>query len=363
MPLTSFHVVHCAESIAGGIASYLRDLIALQAQDFGAGRIAVVVPASQSNVLVLPAGVVRIAFDDSYGRVRNALALARAVRALVRATPPRNVHVHSTFAGVMVRLALVRERRHLRLLYCAHGWAWDHPLSRSAQRAVRAAERLLAFVTDRVICISQHDYDGALRAGLPAERLVCIPNGIAATELPSAGGATDVAWPPGATRLLFIGRLDRQKGADVFCTAVGQLGARASGILVGDSVLGDTAPLTLPPNVRHAGWRDAATIARLLAAADALVVPSRWEGFGLVAVEAMRAGRAVVASRVGGLREIVVDGETGYLVEPDQPGEIVSLVAHTSAEAWRAMGARGRARYRERFTSERMHAQIAALYA
>jgi glycosyltransferase involved in cell wall biosynthesis len=389
-------VLHCAETIKGGIASYLRDLIALQARDFGATRITVVIPASQRSELDVPSGVRLQLFDDANGRLRNALVLARHVRGLLRSTQPRNVHVHSTFAGVMVRLALAPIRHRARVLYCSHGWAWDRSPGPWSRFCVQRVERVLSVLADRVICISDHDYRAALDAGIAAPRLARVLNGVAADDARDtsatrssvghskemeesrssmhrdpAPAAPDgfaaplipaVDWPAGATRLLFIGRLDRQKGADIFCDALRQLGTQASGVLVGTSVRKDTGTLAVPPNVRNVGWLGKSALRALLAQADVLVVPSRWEGFGLVAVEAMRESKPVIAARVGGLPEIVLDGSTGYLVDPERPAQIAALVNNTAPSKWRRLGAQGRARYLEQFTAERMHRELAALY-
>ncbi|MFX6269921.1 glycosyltransferase, partial [Acinetobacter baumannii] len=85
--------------------------------------------------------------------------------------------------------------------------------------------------------------------------------------------------------------------------------------------------------------------------ADVIVVPSRWEGFGLIAVEAMRAGLAVIASRVGGLAEVVEEGVTGFLVEPDKPEEIVNILRTVTREQLHEMGNAGREHFLNEFTS------------
>src|SRR5690606_9841845 len=102
-------------------------------------------------------------------------------------------------------------------------------------------------------------------------------------------------------RLLFVGRFDRQKGVDIFCEVLKRLGSRAYGVMVGGAVLHDSINLEYPYNVRTVGWRPKNELASFYRSADILVVPSRWEGFGLVAAEAMSLGCPVIASNVGGL--------------------------------------------------------------
>jgi glycosyltransferase involved in cell wall biosynthesis len=92
------------------------------------------------------------------------------------------------------------------------------------------------------------------------------------------------------------------------------------------------------------------------------VVPSRWEGFGLVALEAMRCGCAVVASRVGGLSEVVDDGVTGLLFEPGDAAGLAALLSTTSASKLAALGVAGRQRFERLFRIDRVDAELDALY-
>jgi glycosyltransferase involved in cell wall biosynthesis len=165
-------------------------------------------------------------------------------------------------------------------------------------------------------------------------------------------------------RVLFVGRLDTQKGFDTLLDAVEPIQDHVAVRVIGKAVAGPaTTPRKRSPQIEYLGWRSLSEVATEIAAADVVVVPSRWEGFGLVALEAMCGGCAVVASDVGGLREIVVDGETGYLVPPDRPERLMHALARHDRATWQAMGAAGRARYETMFTAQRMNAELAALYA
>ena len=102
----------------------------------------------------------------------------------------------------------------------------------------------------------------------------------------------------------------------------------------------------------------------LLAACDVLVMASRWEGLGLVFLEAMAAGRPCLATRVSAIPEVVVDGETGLLVPPDDPPALADgLVRLAGDPTLRArLGAAGRARVAERFGLDRMVEETLAVY-
>jgi glycosyltransferase involved in cell wall biosynthesis len=118
----------------------------------------------------------------------------------------------------------------------------------------------------------------------------------------------------------------------------------------------------LGDGVRFLGQREDRTT--LLAACDAFVLPSRSEGLGVAALEAMAAGRSVVASRVGGLGEVVVDQVSGLLVEPgDDEGLAAAILRlRRDPELRRGLGVAAHERIRERHLAERMVASYERLY-
>src|SRR3989338_7498561 len=125
-------------------------------------------------------------------------------------------------------------------------------------------------------------------------------------------------------------------------------------LLVGDGPARDrlrslAEELGLPGQVMFAGMRD--DVASVLPMMDIFVCPSLYEGFGIAIVEAMAAGRPVVASAVGGIPEIVVHEDTGLLVPPGDAAALADALATllNHPEQARAMGARGLARAREKF--------------
>jgi glycosyltransferase involved in cell wall biosynthesis len=118
----------------------------------------------------------------------------------------------------------------------------------------------------------------------------------------------------------------------------------------------------LPANARAIGWMTREQIVELYRSAQVLVVPSRWEGFGLVALEAMRCGCAVFASRVGGLEEVVDDGVSGLLFEPEDSAALAALLKNTTAPQLLAFGTAGRRRFERMFRIERVEGELDALY-
>ena len=167
----------------------------------------------------------------------------------------------------------------------------------------------------------------------------------------------------------YVGRMVTQKGVDVLLRAFAEvvrntphahLALAGDGRLMGEMrALAGALGLT---NAHFLGWRG--DIASLMADVDVLAVPSRWEGFGLVVLQAMALERPVVASRVSALPEIVEQDRTGRLVPPDDPASLARALSEVlqSPDRAAAMGRGGRSRLEREFTLERMASHTAQVY-
>jgi glycogen(starch) synthase len=183
-----------------------------------------------------------------------------------------------------------------------------------------------------------------------------VPNATGGLTVPPAPSPA-AAEPAGF--LLFVGRLRIRKGVEVLLEALAMLGREgvpARLLVAGDgehraAIEEAVERLQLTARVRLLGRASAGEVRALLADAAALVVPSTYEGMPLVVLEAMSAGRPVVASRVSGIPEVVLDGETGWLVPREDPGALAAALRELlldPAEAARR-GSAGAARCAARF--------------
>jgi glycosyltransferase involved in cell wall biosynthesis len=201
----------------------------------------------------------------------------------------------------------------------------------------------------------------ALANGLPAERVTVIPLFVPPTD----GLST-----PARRTIAFVGRIVREKGLDVLIEALSSCPDRWDGLLVAGEGWDRERCHRLVhrygigSKVEFLGHLDAAGVRGVFDAARVVAVPSRWpEPFGIVGLEAMAAGRPVVASGVGGIPEWLDDGRTGVLVPPGDPRALARALVSVLAEPGRAetMGAEGR-RQIERFSPESHLRQLLAVY-
>ncbi|HYR97175.1 MAG TPA: glycosyltransferase [Candidatus Binatus sp.] len=226
---------------------------------------------------------------------------------------------------------------------------------------------------DAVIAISAGVRDALLRVGVRPERIRVVPSGIDADALvapPPARAAVRREWGIGEEQIavVVVGALERRKGHAVLLDAAARLAPAAIGlryVFCGEGREAAAIARTAAPldgMVRMAGFR--ADVPACLAAADIVALPSLHEGLGVAALEAMAAGRPVVASRVGGLAEVLEHEATGLLVPPGDPGALATALARLAGDpALRTrLGAAGRERVRVRFTVARMAEGTLACY-
>jgi glycosyltransferase involved in cell wall biosynthesis len=191
----------------------------------------------------------------------------------------------------------------------------------------------------------------ALARGVPAGRVCVGPNVIEADPEVTAR-RLDPAPPRNGTVVLALARLAATKRLDYFLAAVAKARAEVPSlraVIAGEgperaALEGLARELGLGESVRFPGR--AGDVDALLRQAEALVHPARWEGFGLVLLEAMLAARPVVGTRVSAIPEIVADGETGLLVPADDPGALADALGRVLAEPTlaRQLGEAGLAR-------------------
>lgn len=351
-------ILHVAESIKGGVGTYLNHVVPPQIGELGSNGIRVIVP--RQHMIQIPAinsNCVRT-FDRpnrSPGSLHN---LYREIMREVSVFGPDVIHAHSTFSGAIVRSAFAFKQKSPRIVYCPHGWVFHANLGKLGVSAAQLAERALARFCDVVVAISNFEAREGERIGIPPLKLRVVHNGLPST----APAPISVSWPDSRLKVLFIGRLDRQKGLDILLEAVRPLTNEVHLRVVGEAILSDAERLKSPTNVEMMGWRIEPEIESLLQDCDLVVMPSRWEGFGFVALEAMRAERAVLASAIGGLPEVVEDGVTGRLFPVGDVEAIRKLLLSIGKKELQAMGAAGRARFTSNFSIDMTHRALMGLY-
>ena len=284
------------------------------------------------------------------------------------------VHTHNSKAGILGRLA-ARWNHVPSIIHTVHGFAFHEEESWFFRHLFIVLERMAARWCDQMIAISQPMVEWAQREKIaPPEKIVKIYSGIEVeqfrNETPSPELKSRLGIQPEETVIGVVSKLWEGKGHEVLIDAVARLldsGCRVKLLIVGEGNLEEKLKekpnhLGIKKNVVFTGfWSDVPEITAIL---DFSVLPSFYEGMGRVVLEAMAAGKPVVASRVGGVPEFVEDGVTGYLISP---GDVEALVDRLKtligdSDLRQTMGQQGAQRMRHEHSAETMVNLIHQVY-
>jgi glycosyltransferase involved in cell wall biosynthesis len=306
---------------------------------------------------------------------RSVPALAR----LMRRVACDIAHSHLWTADVLAGLAATVARVPVRLATVGGEYfrAIDDRGMRAARKALLSRTHRLAYrLFDRVIAVSQRTAeDLTSRAGfrVPARKVIAIPNGLDLDRIAAARGVSraELGLAPTGPLLVSVANFVPMKGHRWLLAAMPAVLARfpdATLVLVGSgpglqAAREHAATAGLAHRVHILGGR--ADPLAVLGLGDVIVLPSvAAEGLPITILEALALGKPVVTTRVGGIPEVVRDGETGVLVPPRDPEALAAAISSVLADPARAaaMSARGRATLRARFTDDGMVRHVEQLY-
>lgn len=360
-------VLHVAETVAGGVASHLNELLPPQQAGYGKNNVRLLLPASQRSHLDPALDNCLEAFEDSGRSLRSLLALAIAIYRLTRSFSPDVIHLHSTYAGFIGRVVLILTNNKGRVVYTPHGWSFLRHDSKFKLYIYGVFERRLLSLTDAIVCVSDGERVAAIENGLSPCRLKVIKNGIAAPKSRCENGYENSE----KIRCIFIGRFDRQKGVDVLFDMIEGYAKKLTAYqfdFVGDSILENFSPKNFDfqddLDVSFHGWLERKAALSLLANADLLIMPSRWEGLPMVAIEALALGVPILGSEISPLDELIEEDVTGLFWAPSSGAEgLFEVLASVSKERLTKMRLHCQAKYESEYTAEIMCCKTMGLYA
>lgn len=280
------------------------------------------------------------------------------------------VHTHTSKAGILGRLA-GRLAGVPVSVHTFHGNIFEGFFGSFASSLFLLLERAMAKLTDRFVAVSRQNLSYFVRRGIaPRGKFRLIYNGVDPGRFSGTDklAAKEALGLPQGPVVGTVAALVPVKGLEYFLEAARSVSSevpRTAFVIAGGGVLEETLrkmAKDLGLDVRFLGPRK--DVPLVLSALDVFVLPSLSEGMGLSIMEAMAAGLPVVATEVGGVPELVVDGSTGILVPPKDPDALAEAILECIREKGRAeeMGRRGRERVRASFPLSRMIREHEALY-
>ena len=350
-------VLHVTETARGGIGTCI-NLFA----SFDAGQVSSHVVAPAQHAAHIDESLETTTFERPDRGLSATLNMVRTAHRVARRINPNVILCHSSFSlsvATWFRLALPGRP----IIFCPNGLAivryeegsWKHRIARAIEGFAYRIPSIVVHVSRSEEALADHfRYPGShtlIENAMPD--LKAEPR----SDLFSGGAAQ------GKTNLLFVGRLDRQKGFDILTEAARQIEADRPDIaihVVGASVNNDAKLDALPSNLIMHGWVDHREIDNWYRSADALIVPSRWEGLPFVVVEALRSGTPALVSDRAGMPEIIDHDQTGKVFHLNAR-DIAATLRELDCEALRAMRPAARATYEKRFAVDRFLNQYSEL--
>ncbi|MFJ4086259.1 glycosyltransferase [Pseudomonas psychrophila] len=299
---------------------------------------------------------------------RSLLSLFYFAKALIKATwhnKPDIIHLHSTFAGIIGRIILIimKPLRNPKVVYCPHGFSFLMEGSALKKSIFSTIEIALSYATDKIICVSQFEKNAAIKAGIPDKKICVIYNGTPALKSEHTSGTSPyLTQNTSRINYLFAGRLDKAKGFDILIAAMQKVTNNNIHLTVAGISVSEVPEHAKLNNITYLGWMNSRDLTPYFTHADALVLPSRWEGFPMVVLEAMSLGIPVIASNCTSLSEAVNHGVTGILFNVSDSDKLSDIISNTSIDDLHEMGRSGLERFNENFTSELMTLATSNLY-
>lgn len=369
-PIKILHVIRPAE---GGMKEHLLSL--LKGLDKNRFHIHVACPGNSSIETELRKLGIQVHNIPLVGPINPGedIRSCKAIKNLCQAEGFTIIHCHGSKAGLVGRLAAATAKVPLVIL-TAHNFVVDDKYSLAKKIVFTKGEQFLGRVTDCVITVSsalRKEYIEKFR--VPAEKVVCVYNGIDTESFDLTVDKkkikTQLGLAPEKPVIGTVARMAPQKGLPFLLEAIAILGetVNAGFLIAGDGPLRpdlerQAEQLGLSGKVCFPGYCQ--NIKEILQIFDIFVIPSISEGLSITAIEALAAGKPVVASRVGGLPEVVEDGKTGVLVPPGDPATLASAIKNLLDDpALRErMGRAGRRTAKDKFSLENMIRKTEELY-
>ncbi|HEY7391348.1 MAG TPA: GNAT family N-acetyltransferase [Bryobacteraceae bacterium] len=371
-PIRVLHVV--GDSRFGGIAGIILGLGRVARAEGWQVDVLTTDPAVQNAVRQAGLGVV--ALDVIRREIRPVWDLwgMLRLRRFLRRQPYRIVHTHTSKGGFVGRLA-ARLARVPVIVHTAHGFAFHERSSPSVRLFYSALERIASSWCDRIVSVSEFHQTWALDLGIcDSSKILAIPNGICARPLrhdfDAAALRRELDLRSDEILILSVARLAVDKGVDDLIAAAALLpcrGFRYRVLIAGDG----PQRSRFERMVREKGLADRVTllgfrsdIGELLAASDLVVLPSLREGLSITLLEAMAAGKPIIASNIGSNREVAAQAEMARLVPAGNPEAIAEAIEHcTRNTPLRArLAASARTLFEHRYTENRMLDEYRKLY-
>lgn len=330
-------IVHVAQS-AGGVAQYLYMLLSNMDK------------SEYENVLICSHDykpqiqrfkniTEKIYFIDMVREIniKKDFKAIMELRKIIKKEAPDTIYMHSSKAGAIGRISLLFYRK-INKLYNAHGWYFNAEIGKKKKSIFTIIEKILAWNTDIIVNISNNEYESALKNKIAKKQKMCIiENGIDFREINTIEKSREIIRKKykildSEVVIGVVGRITEQKDPLTFIKAAREISDKLTNVkfmFVGSGELEEKVKTyatenNFIENVIITGWVNNAK--EYIAAFDIAVLPSKWEGFGLAIIEYMACKKPIIATRVGGIQDIIKNEDYGILVDSGDEHQLSNAI-------------------------------------
>nr|WP_106780693.1 glycosyltransferase family 4 protein [Lysinibacillus timonensis] len=285
------------------------------------------------------------------------------MRQILKVLNPDVVAIHSTKAGVVGRIAAITLGQ--KTVFTAHGWSFTEGVSPPKRFFYKIIEGILAKWTTKIIAVSEYDTKLAIKEGVVKQsKIVTIHNGILEKKMTNNTEFSRSIIP----NIIMVARFADPKRQDLLIGALDKIKTHTwNAIFVGEGVnrqIAENLVETYSLGERVKFLDSTVDVEAILNRGTVFVLLSNYEGLPISILEAMRVGLPVIASDVGGVKEIVHHNHNGYLVHNDNMNSITDAICNLlqNKELAVNMGKYGQRLFYESFTFQRMYAETLEVY-
>ena len=307
--------------------------------------------------------------------LRNDLLAFVSIYRLIKRIKPHTVHTHTSKAGVLGRFAAYLAGVPI-IIHTPHGHVFHSYYGYIVTKMIVFVERIISLMTDKITALTDRERDEHLECGIAStNKYIIIHSGVTLQQIMNTNidiekGKKKLGIPQNSNVIGAVGRLVPVKGHKYLVSAAKKITKEfdnAVFVFVGDGYLESklerqAESLGIRDNIIFAGWRS--DVIDVLDLFDILVLPSLNEGMGKVLIEGMALGKPIVASSVGGIIDLVKNGDNGILVPPrdsDALGDAILKLIRNRNMA-QELGRNGKAKVYPEYDTTVMIRQIEGLY-
>ncbi|MFU8627855.1 glycosyltransferase family 4 protein [Raoultella ornithinolytica] len=349
-------VLHIAETVKGGVGTIINSLLKIEGVDS-----LVISPNDQGNIIN---GTV-VHFSRKGRTIASLMRLALKSINTIKKEKPNIIHLHSTFAGLIIRvlyaIKLLR-KNDVTIVYTPHAFSFLRDTSSLNKNIYGAIEAYLSQHTDKIICTSIYEFNQGVKYGLDESKMQVIYNGVDLKKIKLEFDGVYDQEQHKKINILFLGRFDYQKGYDRLIYIIENLDENKFHFnIIGDAVHDQVTKID-KSNVSYHGWVEFCDLKNFFLNSDFMLMPSRWESFGLVAVESQCYGLPVLASKCSSLPEVVDDGNTGVLLDFSDLDNVVDYINRKNKDFWNNKKDSCKDFAYSKFSEDKMNSEYYSLY-